>query len=101
MDELRKAELECYLKSTLGPSARILDLKVLGESDGEEIKSYGYGKPLLIDYESDGSRKRAVMHTVKPGPFGHEHKQAHTLRLSHFKSRAIVFFVHQVAVYFG
>ena len=60
-------------KSTLGPSARILDLKVLGESDGEEIKSYGYGKPLLIDYESDGSRKRAVMHTVKPGPFGHEH----------------------------
>jgi hypothetical protein len=40
-------------------------------------------------------------HKIAFGPFGHEHKQAHTLRLSHFKSRAIVFFFHQVAVYFG
>jgi len=73
MGELKRPEIECYLKSTLGASAHILDLKVLGQPNGEEIKSYGYGKPLLIDYESDGARKKAVLHTVKPGPFGHEH----------------------------
>jgi hypothetical protein len=73
MGELRKAEIEGYLKSTLGPTAHILDLKVLGEADEDEIKSYGYGKPLFIDYELDGARKSAVLHTVKPGPFGHEH----------------------------
>jgi hypothetical protein len=73
MVELRKGEIECYLRSTLGQSVRILELKILGEADEEEIKSYGYGKPLLIDYDVDGARRRAVLHTVKPGPFGHEH----------------------------
>jgi hypothetical protein len=73
MGELRKSEIECYLKSTLGASAHILGLRVLGESAGEDIKSYGYGKPLLVDYEAGGERKNAVLHTVKPGPFGHEH----------------------------
>src|SRR6185503_20508756 len=73
MGELKKVEIERYLKSIMGPSARILGLKVLGESGGDDIKSYGYGKPLLIEYESSGPRKNAVLHTVKPGPFGHEH----------------------------
>jgi hypothetical protein len=73
MGELKKGEIECYLKATLGQSARIRDLKVLGEADAEEIKSYGYGKPLLIEYDLEGVRRRAVLHTVKPGPFGHEH----------------------------
>lgn len=73
MGELTRAQLESYLKSALGASAHILDLKILGDLNDEELKSYGYGKPLLIDYESDGAHKRAVMHTVKPGPFGHEH----------------------------
>jgi hypothetical protein len=73
MGELKKAESECYLKSTLGPSAQLLDLKLLGESNEDEIKSYGYGKPLLVNYRLDGARKSAVLHTVKPGPFGHEH----------------------------
>lgn len=73
MGEFQRPEIECYLKSTLGSSAHILDLKLLGESSKEEIKSYGYGKPLRIDYELDGTRRCAVLHTVKPGPFGHEH----------------------------
>lgn len=73
MGELRKAEIECYLRSTLGQSAHIRELKVLGEADKSEIKSYGYGKPLLIEYDLEGARRRAVLHTVKPGPFGHEH----------------------------
>jgi len=35
-------------------------------------KGYGYGVPLRIDYELDGAAKRAVLETVRAGPFGHE-----------------------------
>src|SRR5206468_2541084 len=46
---------------------------VLGESEKAGIKGYGYGSPVLIDYETDGKQERAVLHTISPGPFGHEH----------------------------
>ena len=36
-------------------------------------KGYGYGIPLRVDYRLGGQPKRAVLETVRPGPFGHEH----------------------------
>jgi aminoglycoside phosphotransferase (APT) family kinase protein len=36
-------------------------------------KGYGYGVPLRLDYTLDGAPRRAVVETVRPGPFGHEH----------------------------
>jgi hypothetical protein len=36
-------------------------------------KGYGYGIPLRVDYLLDGAPQRAVVETVRPGPFGHEH----------------------------
>jgi len=36
-------------------------------------KGYGYGVPLRVDYELDGRPRRAVLESVRPGPFGHEH----------------------------
>jgi len=36
-------------------------------------KGYGYGVPLRLDYELAGQPRRAVLETVRPGPFGHEH----------------------------
>ena len=73
MAELSRTEMERYLKSVSGPSAHILNLKVLGESEETDIKGYGYGTPVQIDYECDGKQRRAVLHTISPGPFGHEH----------------------------
>jgi hypothetical protein len=73
MPELKIDEIEHYLRSIVGSSAHVLRLEVLGEARGDEIKGYGYGKPVLIHYEIQGERRRAVLHTVSPGPFGHEH----------------------------
>jgi hypothetical protein len=73
MAELIRTELERYLKDVLGPSARIVNLTVLGKTGGKDIKGYGYGTPVQIDYECDGEQRRAVLHTISPGPFGHEH----------------------------
>ena len=73
MAELSRTEMERYLKSVIGPSVRILNLKVLGESEEKDIKGYGYGTPVEIDYECEGIQRHAVLHTISPGPFGHEH----------------------------
>jgi hypothetical protein len=73
MPRLNEAEIERYLKSVIHSDARILNLKVLGESEDQDIKAYGYGTPVQIDYECAGKQHRAVLHTISPGPFGHEH----------------------------
>jgi hypothetical protein len=71
--ELSRSEIERYLKAVLGEAAGIVRLSLLGGGETGDVKEYGYGKPLLIEYETSAGRKRAVLHTVKPGPFGHEH----------------------------
>ena len=73
MPELKREEIARYLKSVLGPDAHLLKLKTLGESEEKDIKGYGYGTPVQIDYECSGKQHRAVLHTISPGPFGHEH----------------------------
>ena len=73
MPELHEAEIEQYLRTTNGPSTTITRLRILGEPEEGEIKGRGYGTPLLIDYAVEGKPHRAVLHTVSPGPFGHEH----------------------------
>jgi streptomycin 6-kinase len=73
LPELKKEEIERYLKSVTGRSARIINLTILGKSGKSDFKGYGYGTPLLIEYEANGNRRRAVIHTVTAGPFGHEH----------------------------
>ena len=45
-----------------------------GAPSSKSIKSYGYGKPIRIDYQAAGEERRsAVFHTTSPSPFGHEH----------------------------
>jgi hypothetical protein len=67
------AHIERYLKSIAGESARILSQSVLAKPGKAELKSYGYGTPVLIEYAVGENRRKAVLHTIKPGPFGHEH----------------------------
>lgn len=53
---------------------RVSDVRVTPLGGGKQgDKAYGYGVPLRIDYEIDGMRRSAVLETVRPGPFGHEH----------------------------
>ena len=73
MPELRAKEIESYLKAVAGPSTSIVALEVLGNSEHGELKGYGYGTPVMIDYEAGGVPHRAVLHTITAGPFGHEH----------------------------
>ena len=64
--------LAAYLAAVHGRPAS--DVRVVPLGGGRQgDKGYGYGIPLRVDYTLDGAPRRAVVETVRPGPFGHEH----------------------------
>jgi hypothetical protein len=74
MPELTRESLEPYLSAALGKPARVLRFAILGEKIKTGAKKgYGYGMPVLIEYEAGGKPGKAVVETLSPGPFGHEH----------------------------
>jgi hypothetical protein len=66
-----KDRLRDYLSELLGAPVAIHSVSPL--RGPAEVKGYGYGVPLRIDYEVRGEPHRAVLETTAPGPFGHEH----------------------------
>jgi aminoglycoside phosphotransferase (APT) family kinase protein len=46
----------------------------LPEGLAPQLKTYGYGKPLLLRYRLAGAERRAVLRTVAPNAFGHERR---------------------------
>jgi phosphotransferase family enzyme len=74
MVQLDTEKVRQYFEGRFGGPVRVLGLSVLGQEPGAgELKGYGYGVPVKVDYELDGRRQSAVLETVTPGPFGHEH----------------------------
>jgi hypothetical protein len=74
MPELTKNAIERYLGVLLGKPVDVLGLTLLGETGGGDVKAYGYGTPVRIDYRPVGeASSSAVFHTMSANPFGHEH----------------------------
>ena len=71
-DRFTPAALAAYLARVHGHAVAGVRVTPLG-GGRQGDKGYGYGIPLRVDYELDGSRRRAVVESVRPGPFGHEH----------------------------
>jgi hypothetical protein len=64
--------LAAYLAAVHGRA--VSDVRVTPLGGGRQgDKGYGYGVPLRVDYTLDGAPRRAVVETVRAGPFGHEH----------------------------
>jgi len=63
-----------YLERLLGKPVRILSM---GGHDKQELagelKAFGYGTPVFIEYESGGERNQAVLETMSPSSYGHDH----------------------------
>jgi hypothetical protein len=64
--------LEAYLARVHGRPVGAVRVTPLG-GGRQGDKGYGYGIPLRVDYALDGAPRRAVVESVRPGPFGHEH----------------------------
>lgn len=74
MPTLRRRVLQRYLRQRFGPQAQVISFGPIGqETTGLTLKGYGYGKPIGLTFSLGGAVKRAVIETLSPGPFGHEH----------------------------
>lgn len=73
---LNDRNVRAYLESRFGGHVRVLGLTVLGQGasgGAADVKGYGYGLPVKVDYELRGQPRAAVLETVRPGSFGHEY----------------------------
>lgn len=74
MPTLSKQALEEYLRTRFGPRVELQSYGVIGkESSKGEQKRYGYGTPVKLTFRIGRRVRSAVLQTMKPGPFGHEH----------------------------
>ena len=74
MPVLKKSALEAYLKTKFGPTTTLEAYGPIGkETSGARYKQYGYGAPIRLTFRVEGKTRRAVLGTMSPGPFGHEH----------------------------
>ena len=74
MPQLTISSLTAYLESLYAKPVRVISISEEGKQEtGEELKEYGYGSPLFLEYEVAGERKKAVLETMAPSSFGHDH----------------------------
>ena len=64
--------LAAYLRAVHGRAVTEVRITPLG-GGRQGDKGYGYGIPLRVDYRLEAAPRRAVVETVRPGPFGHEY----------------------------
>ena len=74
MPVLKKQRLERYLRDRFGSRITLLSYGPIGkESSQGTYKQYGYGSPVKVTFQAGRTTRSAVIETMSPGPFGHEH----------------------------
>ncbi len=75
MTEHTLETIQSYLSLLKGEPTQVLHLAALGQDRHDKaIKFCGYGSPIRVDYQQgDQKAQSLVLHTMLPGPFGHEH----------------------------
>ncbi len=66
--------VEKYLTSYYTKTVRVLSMTAEGgQITPGDFKAFGYGSPLFLEYEVSGERKKAVLETMEPSSYGHDH----------------------------
>ncbi len=74
MSQITMQAVAEYLQSLYDKPIRLLSMTRRGrQEEGDDLKGFGYGSPLFLEYEIAGERKRAVLETMAPSTYGHEH----------------------------
>jgi len=74
--DLKREAVEAYLQDMAGREVSLLAMSALGETvpTTEDVKGFGYGSPVLIDYLLDGEKRSAVLSSMRVQEgFGHDH----------------------------
>lgn len=97
----KKGAVSKYLSSLYGEEIKVLSLREFrGDEVGKELKGFGYGQSVLVEFTRKGRKKRVVLQTVKPSPFGHEYPsdRACSLLLAHHDFNQLPSHVHSLDV---
>ena len=63
-----------YLETLYAGPVRVITMTAEGTQEtGGDLKAFGYGSPLFIEFETGGERKKIVLETMTPSTFGHDH----------------------------
>jgi len=63
-----------YLETLFGSPVRMILMTDQGKQETrEDLKSFGYGSPLFLEFEVAGDIRKAVLETMAPSSFGHDH----------------------------
>ncbi len=74
MPALTRQKLEAYLRDRFGRGVKLLSFGRIGETTQRTSdKRYGYGAPIKLKFRIGQTTRTAVLETMSPGPFGHEH----------------------------
>jgi len=66
--------VEEYLQTLYAKPVRVLSMSSTGkQEEGDTLKGFGYGTPLFLEYDVAGERKKAVLETMAPSSYGHDH----------------------------
>jgi hypothetical protein len=70
--QIRTEDVERYLKKTFGPDACMAGVCDIGSPGTQGMKEFGYGKPLCIEFEAGGVRRKAVLSIMRGDKYGHQ-----------------------------
>ena len=74
MAQITIQAVEKYLESLYAGPVRVLSMTEEGKQETrDDLKAFGYGSPLFLEYEVAGERKKAVLETMTPSSYGHDH----------------------------
>ena len=74
MPEITRQAVEEYLSFLYAKPVRLLSMTEQGRQEaGDDLKGFGYGTPLFLEYEVNGEKKKAVLETMAPSSYGHDH----------------------------
>ncbi len=72
--EISENQIARYLSDRFSEQVRIVELSELSgkTAPDEEMKKFGYGRPILVLCVVGGKRRRFVFHRIRPNAFGRE-----------------------------
>lgn len=74
MSPITMQAVAAYLESLYGKPVHLISMSGENHDEaGRELKAFGYGSPLFLEYEVAGELKKAVLETMSPSSFGHDH----------------------------
>jgi aminoglycoside phosphotransferase (APT) family kinase protein len=66
--------IERYLERLGYKGAKIQGIAPVGQDVQADLKGYGYGRPLKIDFDCCGISRTLALRTMSPDPFGHSRR---------------------------